>query len=71
MHNGPVLRKLTELVNILDALTDEQFLYHTKRSGNDFAAWLEDTLLHPRCAVRVVRTRSRAGMKKVLLSCKD
>lgn len=44
VHNGPVLKSLVDLKNFLTTATLDQFFYHTKRGGNDFARWVRAIL---------------------------
>jgi len=66
VHDGPVVKDMPELVQALQTMSDEQFDYHTKREGNDFARWIGDVLGDASCAATVKRTRTRAGMLKAL-----
>ena len=40
VHDGPVLSTLEDLSRALLDMSEEQFAYHTKRNGNDFARWV-------------------------------
>jgi len=66
VHDGPILKDMLGLVQALQTMSDEQFDYHTKREGNDFARWVADVLEDVSCASAVKRTRTRAGMLKAL-----
>lgn len=67
VHDGPILKNAPELVQALQTMSDEQFDYHTKRDGNDFAQWVADVLEDARCASAVKRARTRAGMLRALV----
>lgn len=69
VNNGPICCDLTELRDALKTMTDEQFAYHTKRAGNDFAKWIEDVLCHGECAKRMARAKSRGGAVKAIDAC--
>jgi hypothetical protein len=71
VNNGPVLRSVKSLVEALkNDITDEQFDYHTKRDGNDFAIWIKDCLCDAECASKLKRVRTRNGAVRVLSKCK-
>ncbi len=40
VHQGPMLRSLLDLARFAEIMTEEQFAYHVKRNGNDFAKWV-------------------------------
>jgi len=70
VHNGPVVHSVCELKVVLGEITDEQFEYHTKRAGNDFACWLRDCLGDAATAARLEKARGRSGAVSVLVcSC--
>ncbi|MEK7621814.1 MAG: hypothetical protein AAB415_01410 [Patescibacteria group bacterium] len=50
VNNGPALRHLLDLSKFLAIITEEQFRYHTERSGNDFAKWVAAVLGDESCA---------------------
>lgn len=70
VYNGPVLRNLRELKNFLEVITVEQFNYHTKRDGNDFASWVSAVLHEVALGQTLKKAKtiatSLAAVKKVL-----
>jgi len=42
VSDGPVIRSIQELYEILPTLTETQFSFHANHDGNDFAAWIRD-----------------------------
>ncbi|PJE64150.1 MAG: hypothetical protein COU90_04745 [Candidatus Ryanbacteria bacterium CG10_big_fil_rev_8_21_14_0_10_43_42] len=68
VHNGPVISTISELIQSLQTMADDQFDYHTKRAGNDFALWVKEVLGDNQCAAVMSRARTRAGMLKALSS---
>ena len=62
VNHGPVLANATDLYYALKDMSDEQFAYHTKRDGNDFAAWVRDVLDEKTLATKLARARSKKGM---------
>ena len=66
INRGPVVRNLRELAGALRIMTDEQFDYHTKRVGNDFAKWTNEVLHERACAALLRRIKTRAGAMKAI-----
>lgn len=62
IHNGPVLKNLTDFNTALKQIGDDQFGYHANHDRNDFAAWIGDALKDPELAekIRQVYTRDSA-----------
>jgi hypothetical protein len=60
--NGPALHNLNDLINALEEMSGEQFDYHTKRNGNDFANWVRNTLGEKVLAVRIERIKNKESM---------
>lgn len=71
VNNGPVCQTITELKNAIAEMTDDQFEYHTKRNGNDFARWLEEAMCHDECARKITKARTRAAAIRALAICDD
>ena len=69
INNGPVIKKITELKKAIAEMSDEQYAYHTKRDGNDFAKWAEDVIQCPECANSLKKSRTRKGAVRALQSC--
>jgi len=59
VNDGPVLRNLYDLGEALETMTDEQYSYHTKRDGNDFALWVENVLGDKELAKKMTRVKTR------------
>lgn len=69
VNNGPIISTLDGLRDALRAMSDEQFEYHTKRAGNDFARWVDEVLCHGACAEKLARVKTRTGAVKAIASC--
>jgi hypothetical protein len=70
VNNGPICKNLPDLYNAAKTMSDEQFAYHTKRNGNDFANWVRDVIGDSLCAVKIAKVKTRAGMLRALSSVK-
>lgn len=68
IHHGPVVSSVAELMEALGEMTDEQYSYHTRRNGNDFAVWLRDCFGKDALASRVEGATSRAKTMQALRS---
>ena len=66
VNNGPVVDSVDGLLEALKTMSDEQYEYHTKRNGNDFARWLDECICNKDFASRIRRVRSRLGAIKAL-----
>ena len=66
VHNGFALRNLKDLHQALKGMTKEQFEYHTKRNGNDFACWIKDTLGEKALASKIAKLKSKKGMQNAI-----
>lgn len=66
VNNGPVVNSVESLLKALKEMSDEQFIYHTKRDGNDFANWIKDCLNDIDCAKALKKAQTRVGAIRVL-----
>ena len=66
VHDGGAVKDLKELHEALEAMSPEQFEYHTLRNGNDFARWIRDVLLDPECADKVEGAKNQKETVKVI-----
>jgi hypothetical protein len=71
VNNGPVCSTIPELRAAIASMSDEQFNYHTKRDGNDFARWVAEAMEHRQCAVKLEKAQTRAGALRALAICED
>lgn len=66
VNNGPVLKSVDELLKALKEMSDEQYAYHTKRDGNDFANWIQDCFGDVQCAKSLKNAKTRVGAVRIL-----
>ncbi len=69
INNGPVVKDALELQEALKNISDEQFDFHTKRDGNDFAKWVEEVLQCKECAKALRSAKSRTGAIRAIHTC--
>jgi hypothetical protein len=66
VNNGPILKNAADLYYALKEMGDEQYDYHTKRDGNDFANWVDSALGETALAHKLARIRTRKGAITIL-----
>lgn len=66
VNNGPVLKNLYDLESALETMSDEQYEYHAKREGNDFANWIGGVLGDKELAKKVARVKSRSAAAQAI-----
>jgi hypothetical protein len=66
INDGPILLSIEDLKNALRTISDAQFAYHTKRSGNDFATWIRDCFGNDACADKLKKATTRTMAVRVL-----
>jgi len=66
VNNGPVVTSVKDLMKALKEMSDEQYAYHTKREGNDFAKWVQDCLGDSASATGLKSARTRVGAVRTL-----
>lgn len=67
VHDGPMLRNLRELKNFFEVITIEQFRYHTKRDGNDFARWVTEVLKDSSLGAILAKTKTIPAARLALI----
>lgn len=66
LNGGEALKNLIELRDALETMSEEQFDFHTKRDGNDFANWIEGVIGHEKLAKEIKRVKTKdASMKAI------
>jgi|GEM_PF-1984630 hypothetical protein len=66
VNNGPILKNLAELKQAAEEMTGEQFDYHARRDGNDFAKWADEVLGEKALAKKLSQQKTKLGFIKVL-----
>ena len=64
--NGDGLESLEALAVALEQMTEEQFAYHTRRDGNDFARWIGGVFMDEVLARKIVKQKTREKTAQVL-----
>ena len=66
VNNGQILKNLHDLQDALVVMTDEQFDFHTKRDGNDFAKWIENVFGEEELAKQIAKAKTKKATMVVL-----
>ena len=61
-HDGQIFRDLNDLVNGLNSMTDETFIYHCNEAKNDFSCWIADIIGDKELAekLKTIKTKNQA-----------
>ena len=66
VNNGGILKNLHDLQDALVIMSEEQYDFHTKRDGNDFAKWVEGIFGEKELAKKIAGAKTRKGTLVVL-----
>lgn len=66
LNGGESLKNLIELRDALESMGEEQFDFHTKRDGNDFANWIEGAIGHENLAKEIKKAKTKDASLKVI-----
>ena len=66
LHDGRVIRRLSELIKILDDIDDNIFSEHVNDWKNDFYAWIKDCISDDIAEI-VKHKKTKHEMKEALL----
>ncbi|MFA6072868.1 MAG: hypothetical protein WC758_02040 [Candidatus Woesearchaeota archaeon] len=67
LWNGKVVHDLEELSNALTVMTDEEFVSYVNSSKNDFANWIEYTLLNKEIANKIRNLREKDLINAIII----
>lgn len=67
VHNGPALRNLHDLRDIMNTISHDQFNYHVAPGKNDFANWVRDILQDQGCARELMRCKTPLSTKRTII----
>ena len=66
VNNGPIVKNLDELANVLPVLNDEIFEHHVNKEKNDFSNWINDVIGDKKLANDLLSSRSKeSALKKI------
>ena len=66
VHNGPILKNVSELFNALRTMREDTFRHHVNKDKNDFAKWIGDVYGEARLAAQVRTTSTKTALQTVL-----
>ena len=66
VNNGPIVKNLDDLANVLPVISDEIFNHHVNRKKNDFSNWINDVIGDKKLANDLLSSRSKeSALKKI------
>jgi len=66
VNNGPILKNVEELANVLPEMSNEAFQHHVSNERNDFSNWIKDVIGDQKLANDLLSSKSRdSALKKV------
>ncbi|MBS3105399.1 hypothetical protein J4234_04030 [Candidatus Woesearchaeota archaeon] len=66
VNNGPILKNLEELANILPDMDNETFNHHVNNGKNDFSGWVNDVIGDKKLANDLLSSKNKeSALKKV------
>ena len=66
VHDGPKLRNLVDLRDLLQGLKESMFKFHVSEAKNDFANWINDVLGEAELAKKLRKIKSKRYTFKAL-----
>ena len=66
VNNGPILKNMEELANVLPQIGDETFRHHVNSDKNDFSSWVNDIIGDKKLANDLLSSKSKdSALKKI------
>ena len=59
INNGPILKNLEELANVLPEISDDTFQHHVNNEKNDFSNWIKDVVGDQQLANDLLSSKSK------------
>ena len=67
VNNGPILKNLEELANVLPQMNDDSFKHHVNNEKNDFSVWINDIIGDKNLANGLLSSKNKiSAAKKVM-----
>ena len=66
VNNGPILRNLEELTNVLPEMSDDTLQHHINNEKNDFCSWVSYVIGDKKLANELMGSKSKDSMLKKL-----
>ena len=68
VNNGPIIKNLDELSNVLPEMKDETFHHHVNNEKNDFSSWINNVIGDKKLAHDLLSSRNKESAVKKLRS---
>ena len=66
INNGPILKNIEELSNVLPSISEEIFRHHVNGEKNDFSKWVGDVIGDKKLANDLLSSKNKeSALKKV------
>ena len=66
VNNGPILKNLEGLANVLPEMNDDTFRHHANNEKNDFSSWVRDVVGDQKLANDLLSSRTKeSAVKKI------
>ena len=65
--DGKKLKNVKELIDSLEIMNDDTFMFHANEFKNDFAVWLRDVFSHENLAREMEKVKHRLEAQRVLM----
>lgn len=66
VNNGPILKNMEELVNVLPQISDEIFRHHVNSEKNDFSTWINEVIGDKKLANDLLSSKSKdSALQKI------
>lgn len=57
--NGRILHSLVDLMEELESMENDHYLYHSEGEKNDFSVWVEEVLCDEECASKLKKAKNK------------
>jgi len=65
-HNGPVVRSLPQLAEVLPKVTANMFSHHVTPAKHDLAVWVKDVIGDLQFAQEMAKEKTQAGLTALI-----
>ena len=66
VNNGPIVRNIYEMADVLANIKDETFRHHVNSEKNDIANWARDVLKDDELALSISKASSNSRIRKTI-----
>ncbi len=59
VNNGPILKKIEDLLNYIPNMSDETFNHHVNKDKNDFSSWINEIVEDKKLANDLLSSKTK------------